>query len=290
MFKISILISLTFGIFSGLFAEPVVPRGDFSKKLNEQAGKVGEFINKKENFPKDYFLVHNNLPFLAGLSLHHPRSSSLKLTEKQIKAIQNIKKITVPEVVKKSKKIKKLELELANNIAIDLNTAKSQYALVEKIGKLRVELTKAHLSCINSIRDILTKEQYQKLLKYAKQLVEPKSNKFKIDELAFLPHPGKLIRVGKIVVSKEQKQKIDTEIKTVYTQNFHTKLHEALELEKKVQKMVSKGKTKKDVKDLLDKIAQLKREAIDSRIDALNHMQKIMTKEQWKKINKLTYK
>ena len=54
--------------------------------------------------------------------------------------------------------------------------------------------------------------------------------------------------------------------------------------------MVKKGKTKTDLKNILDKISKLKREAMDGRIDALNHIQKILTKEQWKKVNKLTYK
>lgn len=283
-------LGLVIGVYSTLMAEPNIPRGNFDSKLSKEAGKPGMFIRGKENFPKDYFLVHNNLPFLAGLSLHHPKSSTLNLTKEQVKAIVDIKKRTVPKVVKSSKEIKKLELELAKNIAIDTNSAKTQYSLVDKIGKLRTQLTKAHLQCINEVRAVLSKKQYEKLLAYSTKLNNKKSNKFKIDELVILPHPGKFIKKGKIKASKEQKQRIEKEIKANYPKIFQAKMREAFKLEKKVQRAVSKGKTKSDLKDILDQIAKLKREAMDSRIDALNHIQKILDQKQWKKVNKLTYK
>lgn len=290
MIKRVFIYSIFVGFLSILMAQPVVPQGEFSKKLKEKSGEIGKFINRKESFPKDYFLVNNNLPFLAGLSLHHPKSSSLELTKEQIKSIQKIKKNTVPTVVKKSKEIKILELKLAQNIAIDSNSAKSQFEIVDAISKLRTELTKAHLVCINEVRAVLTKKQYQKLLKYATNLVKPKSNKFKIDELVILPHPGKSIKMGKIQITKGQKQKINKEVKAVYAPKFQEKSREAFKLEKKVQRLVEQGKTNKELKQLLDKIAKLKRDAIDSRIDALNHIQTILTKEQWVQVNKLTYK
>ena len=119
---------------------------------------------------------------------------------------------------------------------------------------------------------------------------KPKSNKFKIDEIAFLPHPGVFIKNGQIKASNEQKQRMTKEVKATYVPVFQGKMREAFDLEKRVQRGVAKGKTKEELKDLLDKIANLKREAIDSRIDALNHIHKIFGDEIWTKINKLTYK
>ena len=291
MLKKVISLSLGMVLANALYAQPVVPKGDFAKKLKKAAGEQGKFYRGKEEFPKDYFLVHQNLPFLAGLSLHHPKSSTLGLSKEQIKEIQKIKKNTVPAVLKKSKEIKTLELELAQNIAIDSNSAKSQEDIVNKISKLRTELTKAHLVCINEVRSILTKEQYKKLLNYATKMgAKNKSNKFKIDELSFLPHPGKLIKMGKLNASKEQKQIINKEIKAVYPPVFQEQMRKAFDLEKKLQRAVAKGKTKEELKELLDKIAQLKRAAMDGRIDALNHFKKVVSDEQWEKINKLTYK
>ncbi len=117
-----------------------------------------------------------------------------------------------------------------------------------------------------------------------------KSNKFRIDELVLLPHPGKFVKTGKIKATKEQKQRIAKEVKAVHAPIFQGKMRDAFQLQKKVQRAVAKGKTKDDLKDLLDQIAKLKREAMDSRIDALNAFQKIVTPEQWKMINKITYK
>ncbi len=202
----------------------------------------------------------------------------------------SIKKRTVPPVIKASQDVKMLELKLAQNIAIDSNTAKSQFELVDAISKIRTELTKAHLQCINDVRAVLTKDQYQKMLKYATKLVKSKNKKFMIRELVILPHPGKLIKMGKVIVDKKTKQTIKKDVKKVYAPIFQGLMREAFDLEKQVQRMVTKGKTKDDLKNILDKISKLKREAIDSRIDALNHMQKLMTKEQWKQVNKFTYK
>ena len=167
MFKKIILAGLSVGVASSLMAKPNVPMGNFKAKLAAVAGAPGMFVTGKEIFPKDYFLIPKNLPFLAGLTLHHPQSSTLGLSKKQIEAIQKIAKATVPKVLKKAKDIKMLELKLAQNIAIDTNTPESQYEIVDAISKLRTDLTKAHLKCIHDVRAILTKEQYQKLLKYA---------------------------------------------------------------------------------------------------------------------------
>jgi Spy/CpxP family protein refolding chaperone len=117
-----------------------------------------------------------------------------------------------------------------------------------------------------------------------------KSNKFRIDELVFLPHPGKFIKQGKIKITKEQSERITKEVKAVYVPVFQDKMRAAFKIEKKVQRMVLQGKTKEELKPFLDEIMKLKREAMDSRIDALNLIQKILTPEEWKKANQLTYK
>jgi len=287
----AIILGFSLVVSTALMSEANIPIGDFSAKLSKMAGEQGQFYVGKEDFPKDYFLVPNNLPFLAGLSLYHPMSSTLNLSDEQIKAIQEIKKRTIPPVVKSSQDIKRLELKLAQNIAIDTNTAESQYEIVDAIGKLRIALTKAHLKCINEIREILSKEQYKTLLSYATNMgYKPKSNKFRIDELVFLPHPGKFIKEGQIATTKEQRERITNEIKAVYAPYFQGKIREAFDLEKKVQRMIAKDKSAKDVSHLIDQIMKLKREAISSRIEALSHIRKILSKEQWKKVNKLTYK
>ncbi|PIE45063.1 MAG: hypothetical protein CSA45_04680 [Gammaproteobacteria bacterium] len=164
--KLLPLLAIAFLGLTAVNAEPVVDTKGFHDKLAKVAGEKGIFA-PHENFPKDYFLVPKNLPFLVGLSLHHPKSSELNLSKEQIEKIKAVKKVTVPTVLKSAKAIKALEWELANNIVVKKMSAESQYNLVEKIANLRTELTKKHLTCIERVRAILTDEQFAILSDYA---------------------------------------------------------------------------------------------------------------------------
>ncbi len=146
-------------------AKPNVDNSGFHAKIAKVAGEKGVF-GFKEDFPKDYFLVPKNLPYLVGYSLHHPQSSSLNLSKDQLQKIKKVKKTTVPAVLKMAKAIKKLELELEKNMEDKNVDLKAQYPLLEKIAKKRVELSKAHLECIKKVRNILTDKQFETLKKY----------------------------------------------------------------------------------------------------------------------------
>ncbi len=118
------------------------------------------------------------------------------------------------------------------------------------------------------------------------------SGKFKIDELVILPHPGKVLKfhAKEVGVTKDDMMRIRKEIKAVYAPKFQGKIREAFTIEQKVKRMVSKGKTPSELKDDLDKIAKLKREAIDYRIQALNKFREILGEEKWLKIVKYKMK
>lgn len=118
---------------------------------------------------------------------------------------------------------------------------------------------------------------------------QEKSNKFKIDELVILPHPGKFIKQGKIELTMEQMEKLQVVKKTIIP-GFQDKMRQAFVVEKKLRRAVEKGKDKVALTSMIDEIAKLKREALERRLDALYEIQKILTKEQWKIVNKLTYK
>jgi len=285
MFKKILTIGLSVGVATSLMAAPNVPVGEMKAKLKKMAGKPGMFLQGKENFPKDYFLVHKNLPFLAGLSLHHPMSSTLNLSKEQIKQIQLIKKSTVPVVIKMSKDIKMLELTLAQNIAIDSNTAKSQYKIVDAISKLRTDLTKAHLKCINEVRAVLTKEQYQKLLKYATvNMMLKKQSKPK--ELITFIHGGKMIMMygEQLGVTDKQMMRFVKEIQMKFVPKIQQVMSRVAKLEKIVKQAVyTKHKNSKELKKYVDEIAKLKKDATNYRIEAYLVLQDILTKEQFKK-------
>jgi Spy/CpxP family protein refolding chaperone len=285
MFKKILTIGLSVGVATSLMAEPNVQMGAMKAKLKKMAGKPGIFLQGKENFPKDYFLVSKNLPFLAGLTLGHPKSSSLGLSKEQIAKIQKIASVTVPKVVKASKDIKMLELTLADNIAIKSNTAKSQYEIVDAISKLRTDLTKAHLKCINEVRAVLTKEQYKKLLKYATVNMMPQE-KSKPNELISFMHGGKMVMMfgEKLGINDKQMMRFANEIQMEFVPKIQKSMKRVASLEKLVKEAVyTKHKNSKELKKYVDEIANLKKDVANYRIEAYLVLQNILTKEQFKK-------
>ena len=158
---------LTLGM-SALSAAPNLEVGDGAAKLAKMAGEISPYYRAaKEDFPKDYFLVSQNLPFLVGASLYHPMSDTLKLDKEQLEAIIKLRDKTVPAAAKVSTEIKALETELAKAILEDKKEPKELGELVDKISGLRTALTKAHLECIHDVQQVLSAEQYANLLKVA---------------------------------------------------------------------------------------------------------------------------
>ena len=154
---------------STLMAKPNLQKDpEGMKKLAQMAGEISPYYRaKKEDFPKDYFLVSQNLPFLVGTALFHPNSDKLNLTKEQLDKLVEMKKTIVPQSAKMAKKVKAMELELAKNIVEGNATPESQYKLVDEIAKAKADMTKAHLECINNVKKILTPEQFNTLIDLA---------------------------------------------------------------------------------------------------------------------------
>ncbi|PNV82184.1 MAG: hypothetical protein C0627_11455 [Sulfurimonas sp.] len=149
-------------------AEPNLPPpiGDMVK-IEKIAGPAGAFV-AKENFPKDYFLIPKNLPYLVGMTLYDSSSSKLGLSQKQIDAILKVKEDLMSKAVKKALVIKKLELDMMQQISFKHKSQKvtELYPRVDEIAKLRAELTKIHLECIEKVKAVLTPEQFEEMLDY----------------------------------------------------------------------------------------------------------------------------
>jgi hypothetical protein len=138
------------------------------KKLASMAGEMSPYYRaQKENFPKDYFLVSQNLPFLVGTALFHPNSDTLNLSKEQLDKLVEMKKTVVPVSAKMAKEVKAMELELAKAVVIDRKDPKIQKGLVEKIAEAKEKMTMAHLDCIHTVQNLLSKEQFETLLKLA---------------------------------------------------------------------------------------------------------------------------
>jgi len=163
-----LLISSTLLFTTSMFAKPNLPPPiQDVVKLEKMAGDIGPFVTK-ENFPKGYFLIPKNLPFLIGLALYHPNSSNLQLSKKQIDTLVKYKNEATPKLASTALKIKKLELEIVQGMALKHNKAKASdfFAKVNEVAKLRTQLTKAHLKCIEFVKSVLNDEQYEELLDY----------------------------------------------------------------------------------------------------------------------------
>ena len=120
-----------------------------------------------DNFPKGYFLIPHNLPFALGLVLKHPKSDTLALTKEQKDKLMGIMKETKPGIMTAAKKIKALEIKLRMQLVKDGKKASDLFGQVDEIAKLKADLTKKHLLCIESVRATLTPEQRKKVQVYA---------------------------------------------------------------------------------------------------------------------------
>ena len=159
-------LSLAVGVSTVLMAKPNIDNSGMKAKIIKMAGEKGVFV-QNEVFPKDYFLISKSLPFLVSLTLHHPKSSELNLSKKQIEIILEIKTNTIPITRKSAKKIKKLELALSKRM-FNGAKAKDEYKAVDEIAKQKAGLTKQHIRCIEQVRAIFSPKQREILLSYAK--------------------------------------------------------------------------------------------------------------------------
>jgi len=167
--KIILTTVISLVLSSTLIAKPNMEKSpEGMKKLAAMAGEISPYYRaQKEDFPKDYFLVSQNLPYLVGTALFHPNSDTLKLKSEQLKKFQEMKKTIVPVSAKMAKEVKAMELELAKKIVEDSKDPESLNALVDKIAKAKADMTKAHLKCIYDVQKTLSKEQFETLIKLA---------------------------------------------------------------------------------------------------------------------------
>ena len=158
---------VTLALSTTLVAKPNMQKSpEGIKKLADLAGEKGPYFRgQKEAFPKDYFLVSQNLPFLVGAALFHPDSDTLKLSKEQLQKLGEMKKTIVPVSAKLAKEVKALELELAQKSVVEKKDPKELATLVDDIAKIKSDMTKAHLDCIHTVQGLLSAEQFDTLIK-----------------------------------------------------------------------------------------------------------------------------
>ena len=130
-----------------------------------------------DRWPKDYFLIPQNLPFMVGLSLYYPGNAALELSQEQKTAVHAIRNRTVPAVLVMADAIKKKELELAEKLVVQKSNPEKLYEQVDEIAVMRANLTKAHMACIHDVQNVLDEKQYAVLLKVAATVTHHKNKK-----------------------------------------------------------------------------------------------------------------
>ena len=162
-----IIVSLSFLIFcSSAYGVEEFTGKQHKAQLNVAATAKGPYA-AYDRWPKDYFLIPQNLPFMVGLSLYHPGNAALELSQKQKTAVHAIRNRTVPAVLVMADAIKKKELELAEKLVVQKRNPENLYELVDEIAVMRANLTKAHMACIYDVQNVLNEKQYAALLKVA---------------------------------------------------------------------------------------------------------------------------
>ncbi|MEA3638908.1 MAG: hypothetical protein VBE63_03070 [Lamprobacter sp.] len=110
---------------------------------------------------------------------------------------------------------------------------------------------------------------------------------FLVSELVTLPHPMRLIRQDpqRFGVSSEQMESLRSEIMEVYPPQLHQRVQAAWSLERSIRRAVlEEGKDSAAVADQIDELVQLKREATDIRIAALNRFRALLEPEQYQAV------
>ncbi|MCD4758391.1 MAG: hypothetical protein K8R39_08975 [Arcobacteraceae bacterium] len=111
-----------------------------------------------------------------------------------------------------------------------------------------------------------------------------KNKKMMVNDMIILPFPGgKIFKTEKIKLSDKQKEQLATEVRPIMHGKYNPLMQEIFVLEKSIQRVIKKNKTIFDARlqDKIDKIADLKKEAIEYKLKALMKIKSILTPEQW---------
>ncbi len=105
-----------------------------------------------------------------------------------------------------------------------------------------------------------------------------------VNDLVTLPFPGgKMFKTGKIKLSDDQKKEFASKVRPIMHGKYNPSVQEIFMLEKSIQRDVVKKADGFDekLKSKIEKIAKLKHEAMEYKVQALLKIKSILTKEQW---------
>lgn len=123
---------------------------------------------KEEKFPRDYFLIHANLPHFMKIFRMHKEDKALNLSKEQIQKLSAVQDDVVANAIPWANSIKAKELEVMQLSVYEGKNAEDLKNLLEDIAALRVKMSQKHVDCIHAFYTTLSREQYELLLEMAK--------------------------------------------------------------------------------------------------------------------------
>lgn len=139
------------------------------KKMNKakdfkEAG-LSPYIDGTQS-PRRYFLIATQLPFFIESCVKH--SKAIGLDKDTLKEIRGLMAKTKPQVVDNATIVKKMELEFISKMVDEKCSADEVDDLLIKIADQQLYMQRIHAKCINEVQDVLSDEQYSKLIEILK--------------------------------------------------------------------------------------------------------------------------
>lgn len=118
---------------------------------------------------------------------------------------------------------------------------------------------------------------------------EPKQRgNFVVNDIVKLEMPGKLVKSGKFDLSPEQRVIMATQVRPIMHEQYNPMMQEAFLLERRIQRGLLQGRDAHDMKEWIDELTQMKRDALDLKVMALSNFIGMLDDVQKKEYIKLT--
>lgn len=118
---------------------------------------------------------------------------------------------------------------------------------------------------------------------------EPKQQgNFVVNDIVKLEMPGKLVKSGKLELSPQQRVIMATQVRPIMHEQYNPMMQEAFLLERRIQRGLLQGRDAHDMKEWIDELTQMKRDALDLKVTALSNFISMLDDAQKKEYIKLT--
>jgi len=111
---------------------------------------------------------------------------------------------------------------------------------------------------------------------------------FVVNDIVKLELPGKLLKSGKLHLDKKQHEIMDTQIRPIIHEQYNPMMQQAFLLERRIQRGLLQGRSASEMKEWIDELTQMKKDALNLKITALSKFVGMLDEEQKKVYAELT--